>query len=341
VNVFVVSTPFQALSAVEARVAWGLDDDECHLIVVAPEERASAVRALAPHLGTWSKQLWLARKFDVAARRRDRTGARHLAGVARRMWSERSTATALTALLRAARPRRLFIGHWADAFHQHCLAVCSTSEAVLLDDGMATVEVARLRAEGRPPRRQHRAWREFRSLAFGLRRPDDVALTIFTCLPIQRAGPRDRLRHHQFSTITAPSTSGNDAVFVGQPCVDFGWMTADSYWSCVRRFFAAHARARPLYLPHPREVALTPGDIACERSLVPVEVRVANGELRPCAVGGLTSTALVSLRLLLPHADVVALRTELDGPAATVGVKGRFAAAWDIAAAAGVTIDSV
>jgi len=208
-----------------------------------------------------------------------------------------------------------FSGQWQAAFVRHRVR----GRVVLLDDGLATVTLARALVAGEPAVRASRraggvvgfARTRLGSLVTGkLRRlAREGRVTLFTAMPLDIPlmthlhGIGVEVVSHRFewlATQQPPIAPAEPTVIVGSGLVADGWVRADPYVEWIERLAEFGAVA---YLPHRRSdpavvarLAALPG-VRVDEAGLPVEMRL-RGLRAPQRVVCLPSTAYVLLDAL-------------------------------------------
>jgi hypothetical protein len=229
VNVFVVRTPLQLLNALEAQRAF--DSDRCVLVVVASKGH---VERLAETVTADDWQEVHCFRFRAAS------GG----------WRSRAAALASQARVRASLDRlarrwtkvdRLFLGNLNDLFCRHLANTLRPGSVVLLDDGMATINIARRRACGvGRSRPRTAAWKSaIYERVIGARTREPRELVFFTSYDVD-VGPADRIVRNTFERLRSRVQQlavVDEIMFLGQPLIETGEMRCDMYEAYVA---AAH-----------------------------------------------------------------------------------------------------
>jgi hypothetical protein len=161
----------------------------------------------------------------------------------------------------------------------------------------------------RAGRRSSALVRHLRRLTTGFLRPiprRSVEFFTFLDLGIDPGSPDTVVRHRFQQMRGRPVQTGipafEGAVFLGQPVVELGWASEAAYESIVVEFQAA-VGAPVAYVPHPRENGAMVRRLIQRGILVlpaakPFEIRVASRDVVPTALGGITTTALITANAL-------------------------------------------
>ena len=291
VSLFIVSTPLQLISCSEARRYFS---PKHSLLIVARPSNASTeqhMRNMLAALG-WqdSEVIFLGRRLSY-----------------------------LSLAWRLHRLRRLllnglYIGNKGSWVHEVFVRSLPTDQVVYLDDGMATITDYYNLCEGKSESPINR--RQLRWLGYlGIRLTDVLPKPhYFTIFPLS-ACPEVAITYNDLSLFKCafPPRSGgslSDVVaFVGQP------LTNDpEYLKSVRRQLTIlqtrHANYRIVYYMHRKEnrQTLTKAFAGCNVDIIlpdmPLEVEMARAEHRPVALYSLISTALFTLKAIIPEVSV-------------------------------------
>lgn len=287
-NLFLISAPQQLLGAFEARAYFGLSSADCHLVVVHRGTRAQLEQLRAVAAGReWGRETWL--------------------GVDGR-WSWSHWLRGWRRLERLARRYRgvdrLFLGFYRSLGIHHFATRADARQTILLDDGLSTLAVPRLRRDEWSANEHFpEPWpRRLAKRMFGVGRAPIERLEYFTIFTLETHEPVHR---HRFERIRdefqSPLESDGSTVFLGSPLVEDGYVPAERYRSTLEAI-RGHERSPLRYLPHRRELE---GNLDGLRRLgweivresLPVEFAWARSA-PPAAVAGFYSSALPNLALL-------------------------------------------
>jgi hypothetical protein len=310
-HVFLASTPLQLLCATEAREHYEVDPSDTFLIVFTTRARDQGLRDVISLCPGWSQVEWIRRATEPpGGRRSSRSRIAQRAHAFRNMRAEAPALAELRRIQTKLTPvETLYVGYYIDGMHQHCVELFSPQKIILLDDGLSSFNVVRRRIQEREGKTPSQLMRRIRHLLTGFSRPvprRSVEFFTFLDLGIDSRSP-DSVVHHRFQKMRERSIQlgtpiFQGPVFLGQPVVELGWASEDAYEALVLDFQRA-TNAPISYVPHPREngamarrlslrgIAVLPGD-------KPFEIRVASREIVPTALGGITTTALVTANAL-------------------------------------------
>lgn len=322
-NLFVVNTPHQLLNAIEAAHSLQLTNN--HLLVMKPTNLAQdrftplidtkdweTVQFQTPYLDVNS---WAERKLHPAAYR---WYCRYL------HFKRMRTLACIAKEFRNV--DKLFLGHYfaeEKPFMLHLANTIKHNEVCLLDDGTDTIEInkRRHRLQSKAPDRLregnafNRIKRSWQAKYWTWQLEDPPSVTFFTVYKLDiRKG--DRLLENNYSYVRsmAPSQAidmQDTVIFIGQ-CMADDYFEAEAlvaFLSEVGRHFAGK---KVMFVAHPRESLawinrikeelhweIWPSSSVIERDLI---VR----GIRPSAVAGFVSSALISLECLMdPRVEIV------------------------------------
>lgn len=145
---------------------------------------------------------------------------------------------------------RLVVGSLFDRRVRHLANTLEPSELVVVDDGTATLDVARtLRSRPEPPRLAALGER-----ALGIRSGYPIEGTLFTVYDVDLPSGWHR-RANRYSVLRAQldeAVPTDETLVVGGPYVDFGWIDRAGYLAHLRRI-GAGAGWQVSYVPHRAE----------------------------------------------------------------------------------------
>jgi len=279
-------------------------------LVESPLQLLSAIEAHAAGLGGTPTRVQVRSDVPALARTLDALAA---AGLPEDLVT--SLRAPRAALSPFCAPDRM-VGDAFSGLFQASLLTRRTRSLVVVDDGLATLHLARLLVDGgtllragvaASPRRVRLAGLAARRLA---RLAAHDRLTLFTALPVADALAADlavrgvRLERNRFAWLrgrTVAEPPAEPTVVVGSALAANGLVAPEPYLAWV----IGHAARGPLrYIPHRRSdpdvlraLAETPG-ITVDESVVPIELRLA-GMRAGQQVLSLPSTAAVLLASIL------------------------------------------
>ncbi len=308
-HVFVAQSPFQVLSATEARHARCLPPDESLLVVLLPGE-PRAVQQLRSIVGNtdWPQTRWMpARRAPL--------------GTIRRVVAVRAEARRLRGT------ESVSIGEHRSPLMRHLANTAAADRAAvwLLDDGIATLLANEERALGQTVSADSPAYRNWSRKAavaryVGLDQRDPDAVTFFSMYPLAvRLG--DGYLRNEFSWLRSRMAHRRErgpAAFIGTSLVESGAITEDDYLRCVA-IATERVDGDVQYVPHRREGTPKLRRLGSVSGVTitsldgPIEYELALASTTPRTVVTFFSTALHSLRLVLGgQTEFVAFRLPAD-----------------------------
>lgn len=288
--VFLVYTPYQFLSAIEARHSLQQPDDECILVhVLNPDDkRAAGQIASMMRPSEWSRveQLELENsKFKFRLNRRKIDRLFRTFGSMDRLYF--------------ASPSYYFGNH---AAHQY-----KPAEVIILDDGTANQEVYDYRF-GSPTHnevvRVAKIWVYL--LFFGIHFYPFPKLTFYSIYDL-KLHPGDRLIRHDFRYLRSKMKScdrDETVYFAGGCLVDLGIVSKENYFSWLGQIRDYFPGQRIVYVPHRLEAPERLKELAEAFKLeiavldVPMEVHFVGLKTLPGTLAGFYSTVFDSCQVL-------------------------------------------
>lgn len=294
-NVFVVVTPLQFINALEAKAVQGT---EGNLLVYLDSRSYGAQFAALIDPSQWDG---VVRLNDV---RGDRSRPSRWVRYMELMRSRRELEQLVD---RLGRVDGVFLGNFSDIFARHLAATLPHQTLFLLDDGMATVAYAQVRAathgERRPPRRLRRRWRD-RILGFKRREPASV--TFFTTFDLD-VGRHDIVvlnAYDHLRTSLPSSTLTSETWFLGQPLVEDNQMSEAMYVRYIDAIKRDCGGGAFVYSPHARESRERIARL-CDRlgvvvrpNRLPIEAELSRTGQLPRVLASFCSSALDTCRII-------------------------------------------
>jgi hypothetical protein len=296
-NVFVVITPLQLINALEARSTFDVRRGAL-LVITTPWTRRPLATMIDAH--DWDEVHELHVDEHTGGLRSRIAHIRRGASVRRRLGR---------LLDRWPHVDRLFVGNLNDPFCRHLSNVTRFRETVALDDGTATIDIARRRAlgavSGRP---DPAAWRSaLYQKMMGLRSREPDRLVFFTSYDVV-VGSRDRVVRNGFGRLRAQAKRRefeDTILFLGQPLVETGEMAVDRYGAYVKAAVDLFGDARFVYVPHWQESPdlvlrlKTRLHLQVLRPEVPIEVALMRSARLPRVLASFHCSALDNCRRML------------------------------------------
>ncbi|WP_143536854.1 hypothetical protein [Rubricoccus marinus] len=292
----------QYINVVEAAASLGFSFESS--LLVAPE--AMRIRLGEPK-EPWGDVRWYSYGRDIGRLSRW-LGRSALGRASRTVDHVRMFAQLLPPDLKGG---RLVLGNILDRRLRHVANALDPAELVLIDDGTATIVVAqRLRDQ---PIQSVLARVVEKGLRLDTRYP--TRGTLFTIYDVDLP-PSWTLRHNEYSVLGAKLrsvTTANEALIIGGPYVDYGWIDLDDYITHLEGI-QEWARTPITYVPHGKEsasvIAAIESALGCRTWRPPeaLEVALAHRGVVPRHVIGFYSSFLPNAAMLFGgRCDVLAL----------------------------------
>lgn len=312
-NIFLVKSPLQLLNAIEAKHHFGLDDKDCYLLIMGDRKSYSQLMRLVIASRQWSNVVLLNRVGLVAV---DPWSVCDDLGDINRLRKTllRSSLFSIRRLNRLARSikdvKYIFIGNNNSPLMRHFVNSLKHQQTVLLDDGTATLDIARQRMQGQVARKTNKLSKKIRLAAkrifqkLNARQPESVVF--FTAYNIAVTGS-DRVISNDFAYLRnrAIGLKATETVyFLGSPLSEAGIMSEPQYLECMSRVRKYYAGRSVLYVSHRRESQHKLGKIRDEHGFelacfdFPVEYQLAFVGPRPHELASFISSALDTCRLI-------------------------------------------
>ncbi len=289
-SLFVVESPFQMINAVEARHHFAVPIEQAALIIKrgVSVENQRLTRLLCDD-SQWLSVLEIGDPKSVPGYIR--------CGLAINNWLQRL----------GERPERVFIGDYRSRYMRH-LANRFAGDVVLVDDGAASLTVARQRCRGIPYARRYMGIRRWinKGRLLGYQDGDIPAITFFSSFTFD-VPDTDHLEHNAYSILRARlgSYAREDVwYFIGSPLVELGIVSLSWYVEALRKISSRY-QGKVVYIPHRRES----GDGVAElcktldwgqrRFDRPIELELVDAKHLPVGVAGFYSSALPSIAGIL------------------------------------------
>jgi|GEM_PF-2267267 len=295
-SLFVVESPFQMINAAEARQHFSVPAEQAVLVIKhgVSEENRRLTRLLCDE-SQWRSVL------DIG-------DPKSITGYLRCEWAISSWLRRL-----GEKPSRVFIGDYRSRYMRH-LANRFSEDVVLLDDGAASLTVARKRCAGEPYARRYSGIKRWmnKSRLLGYRDGDIPSVTFFSAFSLELPDA-DVLARNTYAVLGARlGTYAREDIwyFVGSPLVELGIVSRDWYLHALEKISARY-NGKVAYIPHRRE-----SDDAVTRLCKalgwewrrfdrPIELELIDSAHLPVGIAGFYSSALPSIATVLGGEVVV------------------------------------
>ena len=238
-NVFLIATQTQYLNAIEAAAAFGVDYEAS--LLIGPR---AMVRKRGLPAESWAQTEWYSYSEDVGRLTRALGRSTRAARAMRTLDHVRTLRSLVPRDLRGV---RVFVGNVQDRRARALINHLDPSEVVLLDDGTATIDIARTLQEGTAEGTAARLIGAMTGLDFDY--PD--AGTLFTTYEVDLPSGWTR-RANDYAVLRASfgaTPVREETLLIGGPYVDLGWMILDDYVARLQQM-RAFAQYPLTYVPH-------------------------------------------------------------------------------------------
>lgn len=313
-NIFFVKSPLQLLNAREAYHFFGLDNDSCVLILMGDRKSYLQMAHLMQTMGEWRNIILLDRvglfflspwtnnvSIDRIHNRKKRLSQSSFF----RVWRLNRLARSVNGV------ENVFIGDNNNAFMRHFVNTLRHERTVLLDDGTATLGIARQRMQGIQKRQASKVPKKIklaaRRMFQGMKDQQPKQVTFFTSYTIETRPP-DEIVQNDYTYIRESSgqlTSTDSIYFIGSPLSEVGFISEQAYLDQLSRVKADFEGAHFVYVAHRREsqkkLYKIGSTLGMEVSLFdyPIEYQVAVVGPRPKCVVSFFTSALDSLHHIM------------------------------------------
>ena len=321
-NLFLLETPHQLMNALEARQRFPAKDNAAAIVLLKSYTKASFSPLLEDF--SWTHTSWMIRRPSSTVQSHDRfiTATVKRLAACRSDYLLRRQVDALAESMRSV--SRLFLGNYNVGYMRHLAHRLADAEAVVLDDGTATLAIAKHRRESRFRDRLSFMDTErsrLREKWAGLYTRSLPKITFFTTYDLDVEAPDAVMKNDYafFRKMAAKHEPLDEVFFLGQPMVEEGFIRRDLFFSELRRVKEHFKNDHLIYLPHKREEAEKVD--AIERDLgfgirrfdVPIEYQMAVRGTRPRVLASFFSSALENSRIIFgPLMPIKCFRLNAD-----------------------------
>ncbi|MDQ1362597.1 MAG: hypothetical protein QG652_457 [Pseudomonadota bacterium] len=327
-NVFLVKSPLQLLNAIEAKHYFRLEDKDCYLLVMGDRKSYLQLMKLVAISRQWPN-VTLLNKVGLLAHdpwlqnvdlgEIDKHGDALL----------RSSVFSIRRLNRLASSipnvKKIFIGDNNNKFMRHFVNQTKHETTILLDDGTATLEIARQRMQGRsiikPDKFLKKVKLAAKRLFQGLNdKPVDKAV-FFTAYNIDVKSP-DQVVVNGFSYLKKSSLTlecSDNVYFLGSPLSEVGLMTERSYMEQLGIVRSLYPVVHFVYVAHRREnkqkldlIRQLP-DVSVVLFEYPVEFQFSMIGPKPHKIASFITSALDNLDIILDESVEIVSYKLIDG----------------------------
>jgi len=309
-NVFLIKTPLQLLNAVEAMYQFNLCKQDCVLIVMSDRKSQHQTLKLVESMDEWSDVFVLNElSLFFNGDRKD--------SFMSKVWKSKLFSKSFFNVLRLNKLSQylvevdyMFLGHARYVYMSHFMNVTPHKHVYLLDDGNATIRLAKERSVGLEFVVAIGISKKLKFLAKqylqGIKSKDAAHLGFFTIYDIP-VSSRDHVVKNSYQHIRASLVSSeitNTVYFIGSPLSETGLIDQESYFEHlgrVREFFRDTAMVYVSHRRERREKLKIIEDIMGIKVVMfdyPIEYQLAVVGPRPNILASFFSSALDSCRLI-------------------------------------------
>lgn len=312
-SVFMVKSPLQLLNAIEAKNYFKLEDKDCYLLLMGDRKSYSQLMELVVAGEQWANVILLNRVSLLTGD--PWSGEDDLVDIDKlRKTLLRSSFFSIRRINRLVHTikdvQHVFLGDNNNPLMRHFVNSLDHEVTVLLDDGTATLNIARQRIEGCAARKPDRLSKRIRLAAKKIfqklnnQQPSRVVFFTAYKIPVMSF---DSVIHNDFAylrTKISELQTTETVYFLGSPLSEAGIMSESQYLNYINRVQNYYAGRNILYVSHRREsqdkLAKIEEDygleVACFR--FPIEYQLAFIGRRPLELASFMSSALDNCRLI-------------------------------------------
>lgn len=310
-SIFLIKTPLQLLNAIEAKHHFNLQTEDCVLIILGDRKSQPQTLALANQVGEWGELLILDEVPLFFNHPLDRSSS-----FLNDIWKTRLFRKSFFYVRRLNRISKLFgkvdyifIGYARYVYMRHFINTTPHEKVFLLDDGNATLQLAKERRKGiksAVPGLKKRINLGFKRIFQGVKNQQKEILDFFTIYDVI-AGKEDRIIKNDFSYIRSKIdtlTVTEDVYFLGSPLSETGIIEQQVYIEILRKVKEYFSGRNLLYVVHRRENKSKLEEISNKLGLelvlfeYPIEYQLAIIGPRPSILASFFSSALDSCGLI-------------------------------------------
>lgn len=292
-NLFIVQSPFQLLSAIEAANYFRADRNTLVVCYVGEENNNAQINQLVKLYSNWCEVMTIS-----PSKSNFLTGIKAL-----RLLKEMANAR--------FNPQRIFIGEYRSWYMPHFFQMLNPQECFLLDDGNVTIELQKnYLLENRPYGLAGvKSWikRGVVNLLLGANKNEKRLIHLFTNFDLKQFSPQQQVIQHSFEFIRSSAIKKRidktTIYFFGGPISELGLLPLTRELVLID-LIKKHYEAMDLkmsYIPHRRDtqekIELIAGKLKIEviRFDSPAEVELVSRATQPCGIASFYSTTLLTL----------------------------------------------
>ncbi|WP_394249706.1 hypothetical protein [Vibrio profundi] len=298
-NLYLVTSPFQLLCAIEAKQEYKTKEN----ILLLREERADSAAAqmrLLLNRDEWDHIIFLGRRSKI--------------------WEARKLQSKLKRINPSLSFNYMFYADYSAWRTNVLLNNVSVKREVMFDDGIGTVREFNDKIQPRAVVSRNKASRDFLLKLVGLKPArkiyprDNFSFFTFFELPNSEFPLRiNRLRQIRNRLSTSNCFSSTAPIgFIGQGMVATKGIKLDYYVNMLKELIAENGKPL-IYFPHRteenfvKEKLETIEGLTYHQSKLPLELEISQESLKISKIYGISSTASVSLGVLYPEIEIIDL----------------------------------
>lgn len=331
-SVFMVKSPLQLLNAVEAKYYFDLKTDDCVLIIMGDRKSQPQILTLSNVLNEWRSVIIL---NEVNLFFGDPLKVNKDFPLWKRIWQSGVFAKSFFNVRRLNRisnklgnVNHIFMGYARYIYMRHFVNITRHENVFLLDDGHATLQLAKERRQGTAQNAQTDLTKRIKLWAKrylqGVQHEEKESLCFFTIYDVSADG-NDRVIRHNFEHIRS-KLSGLDVTdtvyFLGSPVVRAGVINQPDYVTHLTRVRDYFQDKNLVYVAHRRESQQHLEEISQNLNMkvikfdYPIEYQLAVVGPRPEILASFFSSALDSCRLIFgDYMKIVSFKLDVkDSP---------------------------
>ena len=315
-SVFLIKSPLQLLNAVEAKHYFKLRTENCVLIVMGDRKSQPQILKLASCMGEWGNLIVLNESPLFIG-----NPLEHKKTTGLKVWGAGFFKKSFFYVRRLNRVQEylgaveyVFVGYPRYVYMRHFINITPHKEVFLLDDGNATIQLAKERRDSKLSEEMDVGWkkglkRSAKRRLQGVKDAEKEVLGFFTIYDIV-AGKNDSVIKNNFDYVRSRLSlfEGTEAVyFLGSPLSEVGILNQDEYLDYLRRVKEYYKTKKLVYIIHRREnedkLKLIERELGWDMVLYeyPIEYQLAMVGPRPSILASFFSSALDTCALIFKN----------------------------------------
>jgi hypothetical protein len=314
-SVFLVKSPLQLLNAIEAKHYFRLNTEDCVLIIMGDRKSQPQILELANIQHHWGKVVLLENVNLLFGNPLEENS--HYSAI-KSIWQSdifRSPAFNIRRLNRISQHigevRYIFMGYARYVYMRHFVNRTPHQKTFLLDDGSATIQIAKERKEGLNKASRLSVDKKIKLFAKKLfqrlKSEEKESLCFFTAYDVE-PGEKDEVIKNNYDYIRSVNKilEQDDVVyFLGSPLSEAGIMEQKEYLECLEKVNNYFRGLKLVYVAHRREKKENLEEIRKSLNIdvvlfnFPIEYQIAMVGPRPKILASFVSSALDNCRLIM------------------------------------------